>query len=91
MSDKYSAGQKRNVNKNTAKSCNKSTVDYIGQNIIKHTSSISNKIADLKNGNYVDSNKTDDNKLRSSSKYGNQNNTFSASRLISYNKNNNDE
>ena len=93
MSDKYSTGQKRNVNINTAKSCSKNPVDYLGQNLIKRTSSLSSKLADLKNGNYVDyNNKTDDSKLRTSTKYGNQNNTYSANRLISFSsKNNTDE
>lgn len=90
MSGKHLPATKKHVNKNPTKSPSRNTTDILEHNINKHTSSISNKIADLKNGNYIDSNKTDDSKLKSCSKYGNQRSN-TTSRIISYCNRNTEE
>lgn len=87
MSDKYLLSHKKNVNNYSFKSISKAHSEYSEQNInLKHNkSSIANNFADLKNGNYVESNKTDDIKLRPV-KYGNQNASSTASKINSNSK-----
>lgn len=84
MSDKYLLSQKKNVNNYSFKSISKAPSEYSEQNINlrNNKSSIATNFVDLKNGNYVESNKTDDIKLRTV-KYGNQNASCTASKINS--------
>lgn len=74
MSNKYISSQKKNVNNSLAKSSSKNCLEFAEDTKSKlGKSNQSTKIADLENGNYVHSNKTENTKLRSSTQYGNQN------------------